>query len=455
MDFTAYIDRAMEPLAADIAALCRINSVMGEAKPGMPFGEGPAAALKAALDMGEAMGFRTENFDNYVGHIETGEGEELLGIVGHLDVVPAGDGWSHDPWGGEIAGGRIWGRGTLDDKGPVLTCLHALKILRDSGVKLSRRVRMILGTNEETNWDCMAYYLKEVKPELPTVAFSPDSRFPVIYAEKAMLQFILTRELTEAIDIEGGNAFNSVPSSARITLPAAMEEALRAAIAASDEAELYDCRISGDRLTLTAKGISAHAARLYDGKNAVSYLMKLLSRLPLEGELKEVVDFYNARFGTCIYGELMDLKVSDETGPLTLNVGRIFVKDGKLHLYCDCRMPICKEIPEVEEKVKGAIAGSGYTYAVQSTEGSLYIPKDSPLVTTLMGAYQKVTGDTQRQPIASGGATYSRTIPNCVSFGCLLPEQEDLMHKADEHVELRHLRIWLEIMVEAIYRLAQ
>ena len=217
MDFTAYIDRAMEPLAADIAALCRINSVMGEAKPGMPFGEGPAAALKAALDMGEAMGFQTENFDNYVGHIETGEGEELLGIVGHLDVVPAGDGWSHDPWGGEIAGGRIWGRGTLDDKGPVLTCLHALKILKDSGVKLSRRVRMILGTNEETNWDCMAYYLKEVKPELPTVAFSPDSRFPVIYAEKAMLQFILTRELTEAIDIEGGNAFNSVPSSARIT----------------------------------------------------------------------------------------------------------------------------------------------------------------------------------------------------------------------------------------------
>ena len=311
MDFTAYIDRAMEPLAADIAALCRINSVMGEAKPGMPFGEGPAAALKAALDMGEAMGFQTENFDNYVGHIETGEGEELLGIVGHLDVVPAGDGWSHDPWGGEIAGGRIWGRGTLDDKGPVLTCLHALKILKDSGVKLSRRVRMILGTNEETNWDCMAYYLKEVKPELPTVAFSPDSRFPVIYAEKAMLQFILTRELTEAIDIEGGNAFNSVPSSARITLPAAMEEALRAAIAASDEAELYDCRISGDRLTLTAKGVGAHAARLYDGKNAVSYLMKLLSRLPLEGELKEVVDFYNARFGTCIYGELMDLKVSE------------------------------------------------------------------------------------------------------------------------------------------------
>ena len=183
--------------------------------------------------------------------------------------------------------------------------------------------------------------------------------------------------------------------------------------------------------------------------------MKLLSRLPLEGELKEVVDFYNARFGTCIYGELMDLKVSDETGPLTLNVGRIFVKDGKLHLYCDCRMPICKEIPEVEEKVKAAIAGSGYTYAVQSTEGSLYVPKDSPLVTTLMGAYQKVTGDTQRQPIASGGATYSRTIPNCVSFGCLLPEQEDLMHKADEYVELRHLRIWLEVMVEAIYRLAK
>ncbi len=455
MDFTHYIAEAMNPLMADIAALCRINSVQGEAQPGMPFGEGPAAALEAALKLGASMGFRTENFDNYVGHIEYGEGQELLGIVGHLDVVPAGDGWDRDPWGGEIDGDVIWGRGTTDDKGPVVTCLYALKILKDASVKLSRRVRLILGTNEETNWDCMAYYLKEVKPELPTVAFSPDSRFPVIYAEKAMLQFVLTRDLSEAIEIEGGSAFNSVPSSARIKLPAAMEAEVRSAIARSGDAALYACEVDGDQLILSAAGVGAHAARLYDGRNAVSYLMKLLADLPIGGDLREVVDFYNTRFGTWIYGEGMGMKISDETGPLTLNVGKIFVRGGKLHLYCDCRMPICMEVPQAEEKIKSAIAGTGYDYRVQSTEGSLYVPQDSALVRTLMGAYQKVTGDTESRPIASGGATYSRTIPNCVTFGCLLPDQEDLMHKANECLERRHLEIWLRIMVEAIYQLAK
>ena len=154
MDFRSKADAYLDALAKDISALCRINSVEGEAKPGMPFGEGPAKALEEALRMGRELGFKTENFDNYVGHIEFGEGEEMVGILGHVDVVPAGEGWERDPWGGEIADGRIWGRGTLDDKGPVLTCLYAMKILKDMNIPLKRRVRIILGTNEETNWGC-------------------------------------------------------------------------------------------------------------------------------------------------------------------------------------------------------------------------------------------------------------------------------------------------------------
>ena len=195
----------------------------GEAKPGMPFGEGPAKALDAVLQLGEKMGFRTENFGNYVGHIEMGEGDEMVGILGHVDVVPAGDGWDFDPWGGVIADGKIFGRGTLDDKGPLVTCLYAMKILKDAGISLKRRIRVILGTNEETNWGCMDYYLNQVKPELPTVAFSPDAEFPLTYAEMGMLQYTLTRPITEKIRIEGGSAFNSVPSSAEIVLPADLE----------------------------------------------------------------------------------------------------------------------------------------------------------------------------------------------------------------------------------------
>lgn len=456
MDFTKAIKDSMEPLARDISALCRINSVEGEPKPGMPFGEGPAMALAEALKMGEAMGFKTENFDNYVGHIEYGEGEELLGILGHVDVVPAGDGWESDPWGGVIKDGKIWGRGTLDDKGPVLTCLYAMKILKDLNVPLKKRVRIILGTNEETDWKCMEYYLKEVKPELPTLAFSPDAEFPVTYAEMGMLQYILTRPITEDIEIEGGGAFNSVPSSAKVSLPSALEEELKKAINASEDPSIYTYEVSDGRLILSTKGVGAHAAHLQEGKNAVSYMMQLLAELPVEGELKEIVTFYNDHFGTCLYGEKMGIAAEDEaSGKLTLNIGKIFVKDGKLNLYCDSRVPVSLPIEEIEKKVKVVLKDSGYHFEVASKEDALYVPKDSKLVTTLMEAYRKVTGDTESQPMSSGGATYSRTMDNCVAFGCLLPDQEDTMHQANECLELDKLEIWLKICLEAIYQLAK
>lgn len=456
MDFKKAIEVSIEPLVQDIAALCRINSVEDEAKPGMPFGEGVAQALHAALKMGEDMGFRTENFDNYVGHIEMGDGEELVGILGHVDVVPAGDGWNTDPWGGVITEDKIIGRGVLDDKGPIVTCLYAMKILKDLNIPLSRRIRVILGTNEETDWRCMNYYLNEVKPEMPTMAFSPDSEFPLTYAEMGLLQYTLTRDITEKIDIEGGSAFNSVPSSVKIVLDKSLEEAAKSAVEGSAEKDAYTVEMTDEGLVIRAKGTGAHAARLYDGKNAISLLMSLLAELPLTGELKEVVDFYNEYFGMCIYGEKMGVDCSDEDcGPLTLNVGKIYTENGKLVICCDSRIPVSFTIESIEEKVKAKIEGTGYTYEQASTERPLYVPRDSQLVKTLMEAYSKVTGDTESQPQSSGGATYSRAINNCVAFGCLLPGQEDTMHMANEYLEIDKLKIWLEIMLEAIYQLAK
>lgn len=456
MDFKKAVKEAMEPLAQDISALCRINSVEGEPKPGMPFGEGPAEALAKALELGESMGFRTENFDNYVGHIEFGEGEEMLGILGHVDVVPAGEGWDFDPWGGEIADGKIFGRGTLDDKGPIVTCLYAMKILKDAGVPLNKRIRVILGTNEETDWKCMQYYLNEVKPELPTAAFSPDAEFPLTYAEMGLLQYTLTRPISDEVKIEGGGAFNSVPSSASVILPAALSEAVEKAVSESNDPTAFSCEVKEDGLHLTAKGVGAHAAHLQEGKNAISLLMEVLGQIEIEGELKEVVDFYNANFGTALFGEKLGISEEDEDGgKLTLNIGRIYVGDGKLTICCDSRIPVRTKVIDVENKLKDIFAGSGYDFEVASKEDSLYVPKDSPLVTTLMEAYRKVTGDTESLPMYSGGATYSRTMNNCVAFGCLLPDQIDTMHQANECLELKHLEIWLEIMVEAIYRLAK
>ncbi len=456
MDFTKEIKAAMEPLAQDISALCQINSVEGEAEPGMPFGRGPAEALAAALEMGQRMGFRTENFGNYVGHIEYGDGEEMIGILGHLDVVPAGDGWERDPWGGEIADGRIWGRGTLDDKGPLLTCLYAMKILKDLNVPLKKRIRLILGTNEETNWGCMDYYLNQVKPEMPVAAFSPDSSFPVTFAELGMLQYTLSRDIDEEIEIEGGSAFNSVPSSAKVVLPAALEAEVREAVAASEKASIYQIDVAGDKLTLSVAGIGVHAKDVHEGLNAISYMMDILGKVSISGQLKEIVDFYNDHFGTTYFGEKIGITASDEiSAHMTLNIGMIQAIDGKLTLYCDSRIPVSVSPDEIEKAVIDKMQGTGYTYKLASKENSLYVPKDSELVTTLMKAYQKVTGDTESQPMSSGGATYSRTIKNCVAFGCLLPDQVDTMHQANESLELDKLEIWLQICLEAIYQLAK
>ncbi|MDD6042613.1 MAG: dipeptidase PepV [Eubacteriaceae bacterium] len=456
MEFKEEIRKNMPILAEDISALCKINSVEGEPQPGMPFGEGPAKALNAMLEIGEKMGFKTTNYGNIVGEIEYGDGEEMLGILGHVDVVPAGEGWDKDPWGGEISDGTIWGRGTLDDKGPMLTCLYALKILKDLDVKLDKRVRLIIGTNEETDWKCMDYYLNEVKPELPTYAFSPDSHFPVTYAEMGMLQFRLTRKLSEKIRISGGNAFNSVPSKATVVLPAAMEAEVEKAISASSSCHDYEYSVEGDELTLTTNGVGAHAAYLGEGKNAISYMMELLGTLPIEGELKEIVDFYNERFGTLLYGEKLGIACSDEDcGPLTLNIGKLYTEEGKLVIELDSRIPVSYPVADIEKKVINIFADTEYEYSVASVADPLYVPKDSKLVETLMESYRKITGDVDSVPRSSGGATYSRTIDNCVAFGCLLPEQIDTMHQANECLELKHLEIWLAICLEAIYQLAK
>lgn len=456
MDFKKAIETSMEPLINDIAASCRINSVEGEPEPGMPFGKGVADALAFMLEKGEEMGFKTTNYDNYVAEIEYGDGEEIVGILGHVDVVPAGDGWDCDPWGGVITEDKIIGRGTLDDKGPLLTCMYAMKILKDMNIPLKRKIRVILGTNEETDWKCMNHYINVVKPQLPTIAFSPDSNFPLTYAEKGLLQFTLTREISETIEVEGGSAFNSVPSSVKIALDGKYEEALQAAIAASDEKDAYTVAAEEGKLVVTAKGIGAHAAHLEDGKNAIHLLMALLNKLPLEGELKEVSDFYAEVFGMCNHGEKMGVYCEDEDcGPITLNVSKIYVEDGELVIGCDCRIPVAYTIASIEEKIEARVKEFGYAYKQMSTERPLYVPKDSELVTTLMAAYIKVTGDYESQPRSSGGATYSRAINNCVAFGCLLPTQVDTMHQANECLEIENLKIWLEIMVEAIYQLAK
>ena len=183
-----------DEIVKGIQGAVQIKSVQEPAKEGKPFGDGPAAALQYFLDLGAKLGFKVENFDNYAGTIDFGEGEEVVGILGHVDVVPEGDGWIYPPYSGTIADGKIFGRGTLDDKGPSMICLYAMKAIMDSGVKLNRKVRMIIGANEETGSLCMEHYFNTLKMPQPTMAFTPDSSFPVTFAEKGIIRVKFTQE---------------------------------------------------------------------------------------------------------------------------------------------------------------------------------------------------------------------------------------------------------------------
>lgn len=431
----------------------RIKSVEEAPLPGMPFGEGPAKALKYFLELGDTLGFESTNFDNYAGHIDFGDGEETLAILGHVDVVPEGSGWDHDPYGGIIADGKIFGRGTLDDKGPMIMCLYAMKALKDSGVKLNKKVRMILGANEETNWGCMDHYFGTLKMPQPTLAFTPDSSFPVTFAEKGIMQVTFSKKINSDITIEGGKAFNSVAESCKITLSDEILKTLDSKINDYNNKSEFKMELRGN--DLRSYGKSSHGARPQSGYNAISALMQLLSGTDL-GEFSEFVNFYNSKIGMEYNGESMGIGFEDaDSGKLSLNIGKISLKDGELTLGIDMRYPVTTKKEEVSDVLKSVAKEFGFEFNIKSHTNSLYSPKDTVLVKTLMDVYKEITGDVEAEPVAIGGGTYARAVTNGVAFGALLHDQEDNMHQKNEYLEISKLDTLLKIYVEAIYRLAK
>lgn len=223
--FDEIIEKQRKTMINSVCELIKFKSVSVETNnPNMPFGETCKNALEYTLNLAEKLGFRTKNLDGYCGYVEFGKGEEMLGIIGHLDVVPAEiqDGWEAPPFEASIRNNKIYGRGAIDDKGPVIASLYAMKAILDSGKTLNKRVRLILGLNEEKAWKCIHHY-KEIGEETPSVGFSPDADFPCIYAEKGILSVRLRHPFAvknkEILNIDcNNNALNVVPKYCSITL---------------------------------------------------------------------------------------------------------------------------------------------------------------------------------------------------------------------------------------------
>lgn len=436
----------------------RIPSVLGEAAPAAPYGPQVNRALEHALETAGRLGFRTGNIGGQVGWCEYGAGEEMVAVLGHMDVVPAGGGWRHEPFGAELSDGRIWGRGAMDDKGPMFACLYGLKALADAGVPLRRRVRILFGTNEESgSADILHYTARE---ELPVLAFSPDGEFPVIFAEKGILNLKISagREPGPAAvrleSLHGGTAPNAVPDvcTARLrTADAETADILRRECTAREFPFEMHCGADGT-VELSLFGKSAHGSTPEKGINAAARMLLVLDRLCLDQGSGRLVHFLAEKIGEETDGQSLGVALRDEIGALSLNLGLLDYEDSGLSAVLNIRFPVTRCAEEVVEPVMRLAEENGVQCRVLSCDAPLYHAPEEPLVQQLLEVYHDYRPD--GDAIAIGGGTYAKELPNTVAFGPLFPGRPDLNHQADEYITLEELEELTQIFAQAMAALA-
>ncbi len=465
MDFINLIDGYKDEIIKSTQDIIKIKSVEGEAKDGMPFGEGPRKALDHTLELSEKLGFTVKNFDNYAGHAEFGKGEEIVGVLAHVDVVPEGDGWTYPPYAGEIHDGKIFGRGTTDDKGPAIAALYAMKALKESEVELSRKIRIIFGTNEETGWGGINYYFEHEKP--PTMAFTPDASFPVIYGEKGIIAFDLVQKIESfgccgitVKDLKGGNAPNMVPDKTVAILEVEDINDFKNKYENYMKDKDYPITIDIDNttVTVTARGVSAHGSTPEKGDNAISYLMDFLAVLmDNKCDICSFANVYNERIGFKHYGESIGCGFEDkESGKLNFNPGMIKLEDGEITLTINIRYPIDSSAKKVYDGIRENLKDTNIELIEGKKETKpLYVAKDNFLVQKLMEVYRQETGEMDSEPITIGGGTYARAMDNAVAFGPMFPGQKDVAHQKDEYISIDHLMQITKIYAHALYELAK
>lgn len=463
-----YIDHVKDEIVQKTQELIQIPSVYAKSDdPSKPFGKSINDALLYTLSLGEQLGFRVKNVDNYCGYIEFGEGEELVGIIGHLDVVPEGEDWAYPPFSATIVDNKIFGRGSIDDKGPVIAALYAMKSVMET-CKINKRVRLILGLNEENNWQCINYYKKH--EEIPSIGFSPDADFPCIYAEKSILTSYLEMDYSnssQSITIKevdcNNNAINVVPKFCSVTLKINANEILMCDFIHqlknfiqihNYEIDIY--KIDEEEVKLTSHGIQAHAAHPDLGKNAISPLLVVLDSIYKSYNINiDILDFFTNFINTQYDGKNLGIDFKDETGSLTLNVGNFILEDNKLKIGMNLRIPVTFSTNKINEIfLNFAKSYSKLCYKNVQKLDSLYISKDNYLVSTLCNIYNEMA-QSDLEPIAIGGATYARAFPNCISFGANFPGHKDMCHQTDEFIDIDSLILSSKIYAKAIYELAK
>lgn len=460
----AWVEAHRAEIVQTTQALLQIPSLEGPAAPGAPFGVETRQALDSAMSVARRYGLTVKDMDGYAAHAEwaapgVAPDAPIVGALAHVDVVPPGDGWTHPPFGAEIAAGKIYARGAIDDKGPAMAALWAILAVKACDVPLSKRLRLILGANEESGFGCVKYYFEH--EEMPATGFTPDAMFPLVYAEKGIANAVLTHpappegETLHLVELSGGQRPNMVPDSAQAVLENAAAWAgivarLNAVVGISTEEQ-----DGGARLRVTAKGVSAHGSTPNEGVNAVAVLCDALLLLDHSEDqvqiIQQVRDWAQDTTGAALGIDGKD----DVAGPLTCNLGIAALEGGKITLTFNIRYPVTWNLETLNGCLRAGIADSGWALEPMTDQAPLYVPLEDPLVATLLEVYRSETGD-GREPLTMGGGTYARAMTKGVAFGAHFPDQDESdggAHEKDECWPVEHLLRATVIYARALARL--
>ena len=438
-----------EELVQDTVKLIRFDSSMKvpEGENGeYPFGKENADCLQFFLSLAESFGFETHNYDNYVGEVIYGSGKEFA-VLAHLDVVPAGSGWNYPPFGGVInddisqggvKGKKIWGRGAMDDKGPAMACLYALRALKENNVTLGRKIKLIVGCNEEAGWKCIEHYNKVAT--MPKEGFTPDANFPVIYAEKGILHITMNFAIQNPpfTALSAGECANMVCDFASAIIPKSVAKHL---VDYTNPVEGTTLSYDNSTNIIKAYGKSAHGSTPQKGANALQALLAFL-----RGFNEDI-----ARAYYILFDDGLQLKtLQDETGFLTMSPDMANFANGKLSITTDIRFPATLSKEEITDRLQSG----GVEYEVKNYQAPLYNDKQSELISTLLSVYSEATGKTA-EPIAIGGGTYARALKCGCAFGPEGEGEEATIHQPNEYITLEKLKTLCRIYYDAIKKIGE
>jgi succinyl-diaminopimelate desuccinylase len=444
-----------QELLNDTIKMLRIPSVETEEEPDAPFGRANREALDLALELSNQAGMRTVDLEGKIGYAEFGTGERLIMSLGHLDVVPVGPGWKHEPFGAEIDGGYIYARGAEDDKGPTMASFYALRAIKECCPELNVRFRQAFGCDEESGFLCVHRYTET--EEAPTYGIAPDSGWPLYHAEKGISNLVIEVPLHQGemslVEACGGQRPNIVIDSAEASVKVAQSARQHVE---GKLADAWDKNVEfhweGDILRVRARGKAAHGSTPYMGDSAASRVFRLLfeiSPVSDEGFYEELLKSTNTG------GQGLGIHGRDEVAfDLTSNLGIVTTEGSNLRLLFNIRYPVTWKGAELKQKCESHLAKlkSGFKLVEMSDSPSLYFPLEHPMVKTIIDVYAEETGEL-KEPGVMGGGTYARAVPNTVSIGTGW-EGDGKAHETDERLKVEHLFKMSRIYAHILYRLA-